>query len=518
MPKPTNTSNDSELSKLLEVSSIPHGDPAALGQLLFRCLRVVKPEELLFPIQQLLKLGANVDARDVDTRNSKGATVLHCAAERGLVDVARILLARGADVNATDEERGTPLHHAARAVDLSCETTKHDQVIALLLEKGATINYADIEGRTALHSAAAKMHANTTLLLLKNRADVGAIDQYNMTPLDFLVMVVGDKLVPFGKEELAKMITLLQRFGGRLNANLVNNIETLLKATREGDAYIVQTLLDLGLSSNVRRGGKTALHYAVENKHEGVAALLLARGANVDAEDDNGERGLGYALNQRHVGITALLLAKGARIAVDQFNMTPLDFLVMKAGGKFPSSENDDLIKIASLLQEYGAVLSSTPEHFKMLRDAIRHNDTASMTMLLSSGLSSNYASPKGTTLLHSAVKSEHVAPVELLLKRGANIDAIDGHGKTALHRAVARGHLDITETLLKYGAEVSDDYEELFDLAKKEPKMLKILKDDKEKKDRERSKKPSSSLETATASSTTSRSQDSSPTTSPRA
>jgi len=292
----------------------------------------------------------------------------------------------------------------------------------------------------------------------------------------------------------------------------------LLKATREGDAYIVQTLLDLGLSSNVRRGGKTALHYAVENKHEGVAALLLARGANVDAEDDNGERGLGYALNQRHVGITALLLAKGARIAVDQFNMTPLDFLVMKAGGKFPSSENDDLIKIASLLQEYGAVLSSTPEHFKMLRDAIRHNDTASMTMLLSSGLSSNYASPKGTTLLHSAVKSEHVAPVELLLKRGANIDAIDGHGKTALHRAVARGHLDITETLLKYGAEVSDDYEELFDLAKKEPKMLKILKDDKEKKDKERSKKPSSSLETATASSTTSRSQDSSPTTSPRA
>ena len=40
-------------------------------------------------------------------------TALHFAAEKGHVDVAKVLIQNGADVNAVDENKSTALHYAA---------------------------------------------------------------------------------------------------------------------------------------------------------------------------------------------------------------------------------------------------------------------------------------------------------------------------------------------------------------------------------------------------------------------
>jgi ankyrin repeat protein len=64
-----------------------------------------------------------------DYRTSRGFTALHCAALKGKVEVVRILIASGANINAQAENNVTPLHFAAEQ--------GHYQVVEVLLNAGA---------------------------------------------------------------------------------------------------------------------------------------------------------------------------------------------------------------------------------------------------------------------------------------------------------------------------------------------------------------------------------------------
>ena len=77
----------------------------------------------------LLARGADVNARSKSTRFAKENTPLHAAAANRQVDVAEILIAHGADVNAKDGSGYTPLALAANS--------KNDLLVVILVEKGA---------------------------------------------------------------------------------------------------------------------------------------------------------------------------------------------------------------------------------------------------------------------------------------------------------------------------------------------------------------------------------------------
>jgi len=79
----------------------------------------------------LLARGADVNARSKSTRFAKENTPLHAAAANRQVDVAEILIAHGADVNAKDGSGYTPLALAANS--------KNDLLVVILLEKGAQV-------------------------------------------------------------------------------------------------------------------------------------------------------------------------------------------------------------------------------------------------------------------------------------------------------------------------------------------------------------------------------------------
>ena len=77
----------------------------------------------------LLAHGADVNARSRSTRFAKENTPLHAAAANRQVGVAELLIAHGADVNAKDGSGYTPLALAANS--------KNDLLVVILLEKGA---------------------------------------------------------------------------------------------------------------------------------------------------------------------------------------------------------------------------------------------------------------------------------------------------------------------------------------------------------------------------------------------
>ena len=97
----------------------------------------------------LLEHGASVD---VYTRNPFANQPLHAAAAGRHIEVCRILLAAGADVNATQHGGYTPLHEAAQHGDV--------EMTELFLSAGADPALVTDAGETAAHVAAAAGHAD----------------------------------------------------------------------------------------------------------------------------------------------------------------------------------------------------------------------------------------------------------------------------------------------------------------------------------------------------------------------
>jgi hypothetical protein len=94
---------------------------------------------------------------DVNPKDSK-ETPLHKAAYWGRKEIAELLIAKGADVNAKEQDGYTPLHWAAR--------NGHKEIAELLIAKGADVNAKADGGRTPLDMA--KLHPETADLLRKH--------------------------------------------------------------------------------------------------------------------------------------------------------------------------------------------------------------------------------------------------------------------------------------------------------------------------------------------------------------
>jgi WD40 repeat protein len=92
---------------------------------------------------------------DVNARGWMGQTPLHVAAAQGRLALVHLLIQHGADVNAQASHNGfTPLHEAiwqARSVE-----RENEDIIRLLLENGANVYARDLQGRTPFHIAKGK--------------------------------------------------------------------------------------------------------------------------------------------------------------------------------------------------------------------------------------------------------------------------------------------------------------------------------------------------------------------------
>ena len=114
--------------------------------------------------QLLLTRGASPHKRAAEFQNG---TALHAAAHEGNVKMARVLLAAGAPVGATDDDGGSALHTAVTAGDAA--------VTRLLLDAGAPVDLANGKGFTALHLASQFGNEELIRVLVAGGADVNAL-------------------------------------------------------------------------------------------------------------------------------------------------------------------------------------------------------------------------------------------------------------------------------------------------------------------------------------------------------
>jgi ankyrin repeat protein len=103
-------------------------------------------------------------------------TRLHSLARHGDLPRAQLLVTLGADVNAEDIHKSTPLLFASQG--------DHESTVQFLVEHGADVNKGDEDGWTPLHFACSHGHARIARCLLANGARADARErELGWTPL-----------------------------------------------------------------------------------------------------------------------------------------------------------------------------------------------------------------------------------------------------------------------------------------------------------------------------------------------
>uniref|UniRef100_A0A0G4GLD4 Uncharacterized protein n=1 Tax=Chromera velia CCMP2878 TaxID=1169474 RepID=A0A0G4GLD4_9ALVE len=232
----------------------------------------------------LISRGADVNARDLDDR-----TLLHKAASYGCVKVLQLALDRGAEIDAVDDVGETPLmctgHMIGRRVFDS------DACAKVLLDRGADVNATDAGMQTVVHKAATNDCVKVLQLALDRGANVEARDDRERTPLHCVLRSETFRVM-VGNDAAARL--LLAR-GADVNARITGEQTILHVAAEWGRVNILQVALDHGADVNASdRHGENALHMLVwpsdKRTPEGTmqaAQMLVTHGINVQAENDN---------------------------------------------------------------------------------------------------------------------------------------------------------------------------------------------------------------------------------------
>ncbi|XP_061601867.1 ankyrin-3-like isoform X7 [Cololabis saira] len=406
----------------------------------------------------LLNRGAAVDFM---ARND--ITPLHVASKRGNSNMVKLLLDRGSKIDAKTKDGLTPLHCGARS--------GHEQVVEILLDRGAPILSKTKNGLSPLHMATQGDHLNCVQLLLHHDVPVDDVTNDYLTALHVAAhcghykvakLIVDKKANPNAKalngftplhiackKNRVKVMELLLKHGASIQAVTESGLTPIHVAAFMGHENIVHALIHHGASPNTTNvRGETALHMAARAGQADVVRYLLKNGAKVETKSKDDQTALHISSRLGKVDIVQQLLHCGATAnAATTSGYTPLH-LAAREGHQ----------DVAAMLLENGASLSSATKQkgFSPLHVAAKYGQMEAASLLLQKRAPPDAAGKSGLTPLHVAAHYDNQRVALLLLDQGASPHAAAKNGYTPLHIAAKKNQMDIGTTLLEYGADTN--------------------------------------------------------------
>jgi serine/threonine-protein phosphatase 6 regulatory ankyrin repeat subunit B len=269
------------------------------------------PERDIEIVKMLLEKGANVNETDERVR-----TAFLVAAWRGRKRIVEVLLEQEVDVDTTVPTTKFGGWTALIAVSVQ----GNPDIVKLLLDNGADMNAKDEKGNTALFHASGRGHAEIVEMLLDNEADMNAKDKNGQTAL-----------IEASEKGHAEIVVMLLEKGVNMNVDDNHVKVALITASGRGHKRVVEVLLDKGVDVNAidtTFAGWTPLITASVRGYAEIVAMLLTRdGILVNAGDEHGRTALIFASNNGYIDIVKLLLDNGANVnAEDKGGNTALIF------------------------------------------------------------------------------------------------------------------------------------------------------------------------------------------------
>ncbi|KAI3364205.1 hypothetical protein L3Q82_010814 [Scortum barcoo] len=244
-------------------------------------------------VVQLINKGAKVAV------TKYGRSPLHLSAYKGHIEVVRILLKAGCDLDIQDDGEQTALHRAA--------VVGNSDVINALIQEGCALDRQDKDGNTALHEVSWHGFSQSVKLLVKAGANVHAKNKAGNTALHLACQN--------GHAQSSKVLLL---GGSRPDSKNHAGDTCLHVAARYNHVAMIRILLGAFCSvSEKNMAGDTPLHVAAALNHKKTVRLLLEAGADSRICNNAGHTALDQAREHNNPDV-ALLLTKAPQRCHDQ--------------------------------------------------------------------------------------------------------------------------------------------------------------------------------------------------------
>ena len=434
----------------------------------YKCKHWQEVDKTLIKFEELAEYNADVC--------HCGYTPLHLAARYGHLEVAILLIRKGARLDERDCTGAAPVHVAA------C----HNHVNLL----GDNLNIKTSNGSTPLHSAAACGAVEVIDYLLYRKASLTAVDNYGLTALHYSIHNIRfrspfDLIAPRkghlsgffvydnqyksvdGLRWLDTLVKLLRR-GSKVDVVDVDGQTPLHIAAHYGLADAVNVLLQMNASMEMKdKNGKTPLEVAFENApveseqfpsfratkmedlrellhgHVMVIFLLLSHGASSGKCTSSRGSMLHTAIVKKQFHIAQLLLLKGVNLTCeDSLGRTPL-ITCLHNSGEFSG------ILFRDKITEPVAIECGKPFNYSLF-----HLLSYSRPFFEDDGFFYLEKCSESTDPLCTVKKGPVAVAVESHLEKERIINScFDAEGFTALHRAAQGANLVAIRYLLAIGA-----------------------------------------------------------------
>ena len=442
--------------------------------------------------QLLLEYGA-------DTNTSfEENPILSESVEAGNLTIVKALIAKGADINASDSNEQTALQKASMKGDKELVAYLLDQgadishvddygctsivlaaefgfaeIVQLLIDRGADPQHPTSNGWTPLHACWA--HAETALTLLKNGVDVRKITSRGFTPLHIAACNGG-----------LEFVKVILSYDPDLEVKTLSGSSALTIAAKNGHSEVIRLLLEAGADINHQtKSKKFALKYAVEQDMENMLRILMEYNPEVNLTDISGQTALHCLGPDSSVSIIKILVNGGADLNIrDEYRDTPicnavwsnnlevLKYLAKKAkldivggrlGGPLHIACFRSQIHLVKVLVDAGADVNLLdPAYGTPLQSACRSDpdsskeeqDSLVFYLINKANVDLHIIGGLFGCAINAACGYSSPEVVALMLEKGTSIDIRDPMGRMAIHFAAA-GSMENFQLILRSGADV---------------------------------------------------------------
>ena len=409
-------------------------------------------------VEMLLLYGARISSWGVDVGFQMP---LHLAVQRDSVDVIRLLIKNGAELEAECEGGRTPLHIAAfhnsaaaakllislgaqidsRGIDgtlpihIAAEYGSREVLQVLIDSRPDTINSKDNDSNNPLHSASSNGNIDIARMLLDNGALMDEQNSMKHTALCFAILREHEKMAKF----------LLERGADASITGFIGS-SSLHYAALFLNSLIIKPLVEAGADPmSVNDDGDTSFHYAASKGNlEFLNELLVTvSGLDINCKNNYGSTPLKRAANNGHAKVVRRLLDLHAEIVPDADKNLPMHLAVWNG--------YEDVLE--HFLNPENVNLRGFSGRTILQIAAIRGHSNI-VKLVLNHGADPDIPDTDGFTPLHAAFHFSYPEIHESLIGAGACLTTVAKNGTTPLFAAAASGNIPITRKLLSEGSD----------------------------------------------------------------